>query len=682
MIGVLLQESASQRPNIFQVHERVCKMRGTAVKIENVRLHPCRLGADSKQKYSKKALPPQPRRMSTVNSSSAYSSVLSTAPQAAANPTQNLNDSIAPMRRGRPVRGGGMADSPVPSLVIPEPAPSPSRPMSSATLKSASRRAENGFGDSFMNSANSGGIVPSPSFSDTFAPAPSPARSNFSSASALPPSAISRTGTPASASTLFADLLPAQRSGRGPSPVLSTMSMVETDWRISPSVSGPSSLSMSAARSNGADSNLGLHPSTSSSSLSSNAPFRPATVASPGKAVPSRFTGEMAPPAQPRPRLEDQPSSFRSSRSAQTSPRLMADWASTLSVVTPVAVPTLALSPRPPPPRDLLGDEDDFQPSPLPPSQPQPSSPLPTPHPAPRVSMMNHLTGETSNAPFRPTTPKTAAKPYGISAPLLSKTRMVELDASERFPALEDEGGERRRARESWTEIVEKEEEESSEDEMVPVGFPRASNGTTAQPVTSSSDAVPPSPLPRSIGAPASPILRAPQPQSLPRQAAISNLVSKYETLSITPTERVRPPPPAKPVGLRRSSTRSGSAGGMSLSDRMAQDALDGVQQKSAQVAPTVVVAPSTPERVDSSLPPRLADRLPFKPVAPPSPINSTRPLPKSATPMTPSRSTTTGAEEEDMPFAGVSSMVNRWQGISSAKPDVPPKRRKEFAVV
>ena len=37
MIKVLLQERASQRPNIYQVHERLCKMRGTQIKLENVR---------------------------------------------------------------------------------------------------------------------------------------------------------------------------------------------------------------------------------------------------------------------------------------------------------------------------------------------------------------------------------------------------------------------------------------------------------------------------------------------------------------------------------------------------------------------------------------------------------------------------------------------------------------------
>lgn len=32
----MLQESAARRPNIYQVHEQVCKLRGTSVKIENV----------------------------------------------------------------------------------------------------------------------------------------------------------------------------------------------------------------------------------------------------------------------------------------------------------------------------------------------------------------------------------------------------------------------------------------------------------------------------------------------------------------------------------------------------------------------------------------------------------------------------------------------------------------------
>lgn len=36
LIGAMLQESASQRPNIYQVHEQVCRLRGVAVRLENV----------------------------------------------------------------------------------------------------------------------------------------------------------------------------------------------------------------------------------------------------------------------------------------------------------------------------------------------------------------------------------------------------------------------------------------------------------------------------------------------------------------------------------------------------------------------------------------------------------------------------------------------------------------------
>ena len=36
LIGGMLQESASRRPNIFQVHEQVCRLRGVAVRLENV----------------------------------------------------------------------------------------------------------------------------------------------------------------------------------------------------------------------------------------------------------------------------------------------------------------------------------------------------------------------------------------------------------------------------------------------------------------------------------------------------------------------------------------------------------------------------------------------------------------------------------------------------------------------
>lgn len=34
---MMLQEKAEDRPNIYQVHEQVCRLRGSAIKLENVR---------------------------------------------------------------------------------------------------------------------------------------------------------------------------------------------------------------------------------------------------------------------------------------------------------------------------------------------------------------------------------------------------------------------------------------------------------------------------------------------------------------------------------------------------------------------------------------------------------------------------------------------------------------------
>lgn len=33
---MMLQEKPAQRPNIYQVHEQVCRLKGTTVKLENV----------------------------------------------------------------------------------------------------------------------------------------------------------------------------------------------------------------------------------------------------------------------------------------------------------------------------------------------------------------------------------------------------------------------------------------------------------------------------------------------------------------------------------------------------------------------------------------------------------------------------------------------------------------------
>ncbi|GAA5932321.1 uncharacterized protein JCM15063_001190 [Sporobolomyces koalae] len=132
LISSMLQERAESRPNIYQVHEMTCKLRGAAVKFENVRRFPSLPGDVSKthiryhicQKYQS-----APAAAIGSSTQTTLPSIVSTQAASAAGPNLNrlpglqssVVSQVSPMRRGRPQK----LESP------------------------ASRPPNNGFGDSF-----------------------------------------------------------------------------------------------------------------------------------------------------------------------------------------------------------------------------------------------------------------------------------------------------------------------------------------------------------------------------------------------------------------------------------------------------------------------------------------------------------------------------------------------------
>ncbi|GAA5967426.1 hypothetical protein JCM11641_000544 [Rhodosporidiobolus odoratus] len=119
LIASMLQERASQRPNIYQVHEMTCKLRGAPIRLENKYA----LSASSTGPYSSSSALPRAATLSPTASfvgASAGSSfslppspvprptsgiISSSAPQhppSALTGLSGLADSISPMRRGRP----------------------------------------------------------------------------------------------------------------------------------------------------------------------------------------------------------------------------------------------------------------------------------------------------------------------------------------------------------------------------------------------------------------------------------------------------------------------------------------------------------------------------------------------------------------------------------------------------
>ncbi|GAA5843135.1 hypothetical protein JCM11251_003940 [Rhodosporidiobolus azoricus] len=92
LISSMLQEKASNRPNIYQVHEGVCRLRGVGVVLENKYA----LSATSSSGF--------PSRSPALSPSNPSASVLSTtaAPPPPSQSSYLATDSIVPGRRGRP----------------------------------------------------------------------------------------------------------------------------------------------------------------------------------------------------------------------------------------------------------------------------------------------------------------------------------------------------------------------------------------------------------------------------------------------------------------------------------------------------------------------------------------------------------------------------------------------------
>ncbi|KDE07373.1 NAK protein kinase [Microbotryum lychnidis-dioicae p1A1 Lamole] len=196
LIGGLLQESVAARPNIYQVHEQVCRLRGTAVRLEN--------------KYAKSSRPPSTKPSANLG----FASVMSSSP-AAPNPSgPNLAETISPMRRGRPTKTGGtvaaLAKNAEERSTPPSDSPAPKNlghewdpvGITSNGDKASSSGDANGFGDSFTSIGANGS---SSGFGDSFQPtSPSAAEMSpaltpsFSSTAISKPSEASSAKSPTS----------------------------------------------------------------------------------------------------------------------------------------------------------------------------------------------------------------------------------------------------------------------------------------------------------------------------------------------------------------------------------------------------------------------------------------------------------------------------------------------------
>ncbi|KAK4047543.1 Ark- serine/threonine protein kinase [Microbotryomycetes sp. JL201] len=376
MIAGMLQESASARPNIFQVHEQVCKLRGTATRLENKYL-----GTERSKSHAKNG--------------SMYDSILSSGPApSSVSAETNLAETISPMRRGRPSKATA-TDSASPAAA----AAAPTLPAVSALKNVEPARLVKTGGDTMSGkewepmgaksgqgqgvtsawptgkSAPEDAVIRPPSantavgFDDSFGGA------SMSSLSKSSPS-FSAKASPTSGSGVaaFSDLLPPSLSGNGPrssntqgpmAPSAKRGSLTSTTtakWSgpasKSPALPG-SPLGRSSQPETGGDSAVmderarfesqfpSLDDDMSDSLFATSSSF----VKSPPTSVSTELTGDKTPELPRRPHKTTQAqSSFSSSsssntsaltkmfdslsnpkpdlvsRSSQTSPRLLASW--------------------------------------------------------------------------------------------------------------------------------------------------------------------------------------------------------------------------------------------------------------------------------------------------------------------------------------------------------------------
>ncbi|GAA98654.1 uncharacterized protein L969DRAFT_24528 [Mixia osmundae IAM 14324] len=155
LISMMLQENQHARPNIYQIHERVCALRGTPIKIPNIYASTPSPSLQPPNGHSSNSSPSQP--------GSAFDSIISPVDRHAT-PVAPLADNIMPGRRGRPNRlpaatlstppsqSASLRSSPLPS-VRPVHAPSAPAEVANALEQHALGRASTGFDDNFGASA-------------------------------------------------------------------------------------------------------------------------------------------------------------------------------------------------------------------------------------------------------------------------------------------------------------------------------------------------------------------------------------------------------------------------------------------------------------------------------------------------------------------------------------------------
>ncbi|WAR59248.1 hypothetical protein PtB15_10B590 [Puccinia triticina] len=219
LIGTMLQELPQSRPDIWEVHDHVCRLRGV----------PPHLRRPSR-KQSLSHIPPQLSVLpepatNTLDAPDGLDSIFSAAPPSAAVSTKEA-DAVVPMRRGRPavkskpgLNNGepffNPVHQPAPAATTGFPAKKHSPPEESDLF---AREAAAGFGDAFLSSPSPqitafkpvAGAAQRPALGGNPSPSLSGSRSHMSlkPSAAAPTPMVRRDSKPATSSAAFEDLVP------------------------------------------------------------------------------------------------------------------------------------------------------------------------------------------------------------------------------------------------------------------------------------------------------------------------------------------------------------------------------------------------------------------------------------------------------------------------------------------
>ncbi|KAA1100065.1 hypothetical protein PGT21_028742 [Puccinia graminis f. sp. tritici] len=369
LIGTMLQELAQSRPDIWEVHEHLCRLRGVTPYLRRPTRKQSTSNVSQLPQVSKPVLP---KPANNKPSGDGLDSIFTTAPRSAAVSNKEA-DSVVPMRRGRPtVKSKPVSDLAVPngdSLLQsvqqqPPPTTSKSLPDNKNSPPEESdlfaREAAAGFGDAFLSPSpriNSFKPVvgPKPIVNTSFGTVLASSRSHLSLKPSVPtPNLRQDSKNASSSSSAFEDLVPLSKKST-PKTLNEMRNGLGTVTSTSTGPSfGTAKVSADTSFTTGKSGLLQHQPSQSSMSIGTGSLSQktgpqsfPSRIQQTSNYRKISITQKTGPAISSKPSMsdwlkKDQPRLV--SRSTQTSPSLLSRWINELTLAPPLNVLNVAHS--------------------------------------------------------------------------------------------------------------------------------------------------------------------------------------------------------------------------------------------------------------------------------------------------------------------------------------------------